>query len=104
MAWALRCRVDSVFFYFFFQAEAGIRDLTVTEFRRVLFRSPVCVVHGPELLLAGEPRPPLQPAVRAAAAGVLSGPRRVARRRSALRPRRSRRHSAEPVQDRKSVV
>src|SRR2546427_13261105 len=27
------------FFFFFFQAEDGIRDLTVTEFRRVLFRS-----------------------------------------------------------------
>src|SRR5256886_14371429 len=26
-------------FFFFFQAEDGIRDLTVTEFRRVLFRS-----------------------------------------------------------------
>src|SRR2546427_6256496 len=25
--------------FFFFQAEDGIRDLTVTEFRRVLFRS-----------------------------------------------------------------
>src|SRR5688572_31618764 len=28
-------------FFFFFQAEDGIRDLTVTEFRRVLFRSSV---------------------------------------------------------------
>src|SRR2546430_15850378 len=28
-----------LFFFFFFQAEDGIRDLTVTGFRRVLFRS-----------------------------------------------------------------
>ena len=27
-------------FFFFFQAEDGIRDKLVTEFRRVLFRSP----------------------------------------------------------------
>src|SRR6266853_825183 len=33
-------RVFSLFF-FFFQAEDGIRDLTVTGFRRVLFRSSV---------------------------------------------------------------
>src|SRR2546430_10836782 len=32
----------SVKCFFFFQAEDGIRDLTVTEFRRVLFRSPRC--------------------------------------------------------------
>src|SRR6266478_1280699 len=30
---------ETVGFFFFFQAEDGIRDLTVTEFRRVLFRS-----------------------------------------------------------------
>src|SRR6266853_3297488 len=30
------------FIFFFFQAEDGIRDLTVTEFRRVLFRSFLC--------------------------------------------------------------
>src|SRR6266705_5226939 len=29
----------SNYFFFFFQAEDGIRDRTVTEFRRVLFRS-----------------------------------------------------------------
>src|SRR2546422_7909658 len=29
----------SLFFFFFFQAEDGIRDVAVTEFRRVLFRS-----------------------------------------------------------------
>src|SRR5438874_9659499 len=29
-----------LFYFFFFQAEDGIRDLYVTEFRRVLFRSP----------------------------------------------------------------
>jgi len=28
-----------LFFFFFFQAEDGIRDIGVTEFRRVLFRS-----------------------------------------------------------------
>ena len=33
--------VDGVFscLFFFFQAEDGIRDVAVTEFRRVLFRS-----------------------------------------------------------------
>src|SRR5207245_3443679 len=35
--------------YFFFQAEDGIRDATVTEFRRVLFRSGVDVVEGAAL-------------------------------------------------------
>src|SRR5256886_4618987 len=35
--------------FFFFQAEDGIRDLTVTGFRRVLFRSLVLVTPAPEL-------------------------------------------------------
>src|SRR3989454_3011451 len=33
-------------FFFFFQAEDGIRDYKVTEFRRVLFRSPAVVSAG----------------------------------------------------------
>src|SRR5688572_33235228 len=37
-------RYCSYDFFFFFQAEDGIRDLTVTGVRRVLFRAPVRVV------------------------------------------------------------
>src|SRR6267143_2790615 len=59
--------VSRVFvFFFFFQAEDGIRDGTVTEFRRVLFRSPCvhavpasvqgCTGRARLLLLAGGPR------------------------------------------------
>src|SRR5919204_1601256 len=49
------------FFFFFFQAEDGIRDTSVTEFRRVLFRSwgyvPVAAGSGEEALdLLGDQR------------------------------------------------
>src|SRR2546425_6474246 len=36
-----------MFFFFFFQAEDGIRDKLVTEFRRVLFRSDNILLENP---------------------------------------------------------
>src|SRR2546430_4374874 len=52
--------------FFFFQAEDGIRDLTVTEFRRVLFRSdagcPRPAAPGPARPARGTGRPPRRPA------------------------------------------
>src|SRR2546430_16581 len=38
---SVECKVGRQTHFFFFQAEDGIRYLTVTEFRRVLFRSPL---------------------------------------------------------------
>src|SRR4029077_14921028 len=51
----------------------------------------------PILLLAGEPRPALQPVVRAPVAAVLPGARAAARARRALRPQRRGRDPAGPV-------
>src|SRR5215211_8303213 len=39
--------MSSISFFFFFQAEDGIRDHCVTEFRRVLFRSNPATDVGP---------------------------------------------------------
>src|SRR2546426_12647629 len=43
-------------FFFFFQAEDGIRDYKVTEFRRVLFRSMVGMLTFKEVLMALDER------------------------------------------------
>src|SRR5690349_2174321 len=55
------------------------------------------VPHHPFLLLAGEPRAALQPALRAAAPALLSGPRRAAGARPALGTKRRGRDSARIV-------
>src|SRR5205085_9923941 len=45
---------NCILFFFFFQAEDGIRDLTVTGFRRVLFRSWLWfVILGVALIILG---------------------------------------------------
>src|SRR5260370_41225257 len=60
-------------------------------------KSPHPAPDGSRLLLAGEPRAPLQPLVRTAAAVVLSGARSGAGARAALGAKRGRRDPAEPL-------
>src|SRR5438093_4064291 len=80
------------FVFFFFQAEDGIRDWSVTEFRRVLFRSVQRGLLRPGRLCiavfaSSSPGPPLvarrrKPALNASARGALSRlPKRSEERR-----------------------